>query len=129
VTTNQKNDATEPDAPTIDFADFLETHADGDTNLALSERFSQVITAVKECRQKGSMTLKIEIDPDGESRAKVDIAATLKLPQPPLGGDLYHFYGSSSLSKEDPRQIKLNLRDLGSGSKPAEIRDPGKKPE
>jgi hypothetical protein len=130
VSKNQETDPTEPDAPTIDFASFLETHADGETNRALSERFSSVIAATKDTRQKGEMTVKIQINPDGEYRAKVDIACSLKLPQPPLGGDLYHFFGATSLSKEDPRQLKINLRDLGGKSARAdETREPGKKPE
>lgn len=120
----KKDDQTEPDAPTIDFSSFLETHAEGDTNRALSERFASVIAAVKETRQKGEMTIKIALIPDGEARAKVDLNCTLKLPQPPIGGDLFHFFGDTSLSKEDPRQLKINLRDLGA-KKPTEMRDPG----
>lgn len=122
------DDPTEPDAPAIDFAAFVETHADGDTNRALSERFSSVIAAVKETRAKGDMTIKISLNPDGESRAKVDVSCKLTLPQPAIGGDLYHFFGDTSLSKEDPRQLKINLRDLGE-RKPTEMREPGRKPE
>jgi hypothetical protein len=120
-------DPTEPAPPVMDFAEFVETLSDGSVNRHLSEKLSDVVTAVKETQRAGKIVVEIHVKPEAHL-AKVDVACKVTLPQPPLPGTIFFFRGDTALSREDPKQISLNLRDLGE-KKPTEMRDPDRKPE
>lgn len=121
------SDPAEPETPVMLFSELIESHSNGDIDRFLSEKLSEVIAAVKETQKGGKIVVELSIKPEA-AYAKVDVTCKTTIPQPPLPGAIYYFRGDTALSKEDPRQLMINLRDLG-GKKPTEIRDTDKKPE
>ena len=112
----KNDDPTEPSAPVMDYAEFIETLSNGDANRYLSEKLSEVVAAVKECQKAGKLVIELSIKPEAHL-AKVDIGVKLTLPQPAVPGTIFFFRGDTALSREDPRQLTISLRDVG--AKPA----------
>lgn len=117
----KKDEAIEPERPIMDFSSFLEELASGDVNRYLGEKLSEVVAAVKEFQKVGKLKIEISVKPEAHL-AKIDVATKVELPQPPLPGSIMFFRGDTALSKEDPRQLVINLRDL-KPAKADEVRD------
>ena len=76
-----------------------------------SKELAEVVRAVKECGKKGSITLKIDIEPDKADETVVTFQpdVTIKKPKRPYAKGLFFVDQHGGVHREDPRQIELEL--------------------
>jgi hypothetical protein len=77
----------------------------------LTENLAQVVNAVLATGKKGSLTLKLNVDPASKGDAVVTITDDIKvtIPREKKAGTLMFALPSGSLQRQDPRQTELNL--------------------
>lgn len=70
-----------------------------------------VVMAVKSTGKKGSITLKIDIEPDKTDETVVTFQpdVTIKVPRKPYAKGLFYVSENGDVSREDPRQTELDL--------------------
>ena len=94
---------------------FTETLADlaqGATAEELTEGLTELVSAVIALRDKGSMTLKLDVRPNGDNSVKIQ--PTIKVSPPLLPSPMSFMFvdGNYGLTTRDPRQPNLPLRDV-----------------
>lgn len=94
------------------FREWLDEQRRGATHFELSEMLCEVVTAVAETGKKGSVTLKINVAPSGDGMVVVTDEVNAKTPEPDRSASLYFYDDYGRLSREDPRQQKLDLRGI-----------------
>nr|WP_294864379.1 hypothetical protein [uncultured Pseudogulbenkiania sp.] len=77
----------------------------------LTEEMAKVVNAVLTTGKKGSVTLKISVDPASKGDAVVTITDDIKstIPREKKAGTLMFALPSGTLQRQDPRQTELNL--------------------
>jgi hypothetical protein len=102
------------------FAAFLQEHRHGSLHAELSEQLGTLVSAVVEHGKPGTLTLAIKVSPnkDGMTVTVTD-EVTAKEPKPERGGALYFTDQRGNLSRRNPNQIELPLREVsGEGGAP-----------
>lgn len=88
----------------------------------LTAQLHEVVAAVAETHKKGSVTLKIDVAPNGETSVFVQANFTAKVPRPSKRQAVFFVDASGNLLRNDPRQPDLPLRAVE--TKPTtELRD------
>lgn len=100
------------------FADVIRDLAGGRVYDDLTSQLGEVVTAVVETGKAGSLTLKIDVKPNGEGSVRVLADVKPKVPTPVLGETLFFATSSGSLVRNDPRQAELPLREVKTETKP-----------
>ena len=79
----------------------------------LTEKLAEVVQAAVEHGKKGKLTLIIEIQPDKDLEA-VFVRDEIKplVPQPARGTALYHTDEAGNMTRNNPRQPELPLREV-----------------
>lgn len=75
-------------------------------------KLAEVVLAVKATGKKGSITLKIEIEPDKQDDTVVTFqpSVDVKIPRKPYAkGIFYVDERNGNVSREDPKQIEMEL--------------------
>lgn len=77
----------------------------------LTEELAKVVNAVLATGKKGSVTLKLNIDPASKGDAVVTITDDIKstIPREKKAGTLMFALPSGTLQRQDPRQTELSL--------------------
>lgn len=77
----------------------------------LTEKMAEVVNAVLATGKKGSVTLKLSIDPASKGDAVITVTDEIKatIPQEKKMGTLMFALPSGTLQRQDPRQTELNL--------------------
>jgi hypothetical protein len=98
------------------FAVFLQDLRDGRAHAELSHQLAELLAKVKETGKGGALKLTIKIKPAtrGGDVDKVTIsdAITIELPKPERGEDFFWLTDDNDLSRNHPKQISLELRDV-----------------
>lgn len=99
------------------FMDFLREHRNGATHDELSDQLNELVAAVGTERKAGSLTLKISIKPGNVGEGSVMVADEIKLvaPKPTKSSSMFFITPENNLIREDPRQKKLDLREVSPG--------------
>lgn len=96
----------------------------GTTGEELSEQLSELQQRCKETGKAGELTLKIKIKPergaDGMFQVTDDIKC--KLPDFDRPSTIMYEHGDMQLRREDPKQIKMELREIQEPA-PLEVRE------
>lgn len=94
------------------FAAFLTEHRGGLLHGELSDALKEVVLAAVETGKKGSLQVQITIEPNADG-ATVTISdkIAVKLPEAERGAAIFFFDAEGNLSRRDPRQMELPLRD------------------
>jgi hypothetical protein len=79
-----------------------------DLNSGLTELVSQVMAI----RKGGTMTLKIGVLPNGETSVEVRAKMDVNAPEPARESTIMFADDASGLRRENPRQMKLPLREV-----------------
>lgn len=99
-------------ATTKPFNTFLNEHRAAGLHNELSEELQRVVAAVLAQRKKGSLTMTIGIAPsDVNGAVVVTDKVVSKPPEPDRDPSLFFSDGSGNLSRRDPRQPELPIRD------------------
>lgn len=83
----------------------------------LTERLAEVVDGVRLTQKAGELTLKLKISPNGEDAVAIADEVKVKLPEPNKPKSLFFIGKGNALSRRDPRQQDLPLRDV-SGPEP-----------
>lgn len=94
------------------FADVLREIAGGSLYEDLGVQLGELVQAVVEHRKAGEMTLKIKVQPNGESSVKLVDELKMKVPEPNRGVSIFFVTAGGSLIRNDPRQPDLPLRSV-----------------
>jgi hypothetical protein len=99
------------------FAVLLQGIGDGELNAELSETLHGMNAklsnhAVDFGKAKGTLTLTIEVDIDREGVVTLTPDVKTKLPKPARKKGRYWLTAGNNLSPENPKQTKLNLREV-----------------
>lgn len=110
---------TKDSGPKIEpFVVWLGKHQKGTVDTELTANLRQLVEMVQETGKKGSLTLAIEVKPDGESRVIVTEKITAKLPEHTRRDAVYYVDPALNLVRDPPGQG--NLLKLNRSGDPAE---------
>lgn len=106
------DNAAEPRPQTRPFAAWLQEQRNGLLHSELSERLADLVAAIAEHEKGGTLTLTLAIKPSKVYGA-VEVEDTVKVKAPEADRDAGLFFADShgNLSRRDPRQPELPLRD------------------
>ncbi|MFE4718365.1 hypothetical protein ACFRLW_18360 [Streptomyces sp. NPDC056728] len=116
---------TEPETHDDDFAVFLLQHSRGEAHGQISGELRELLAAVQEHGRKGSLTVKVTVEPpkghvDG-APVLVTIESDVKAPRPIAPPAMYFVDDDGRPTRNDPRQTAaFDVRDL---STTTEIKD------
>ena len=99
------------------FNDLLREHRSGMTHNELSDALNELVAAVAEEKRAGSLTFTVSIKPYGKDGA-LEVAAEVKvkLPKKTPGSSIFYVSPENNLLREDPRQTKMELREVAPAS-------------
>jgi hypothetical protein len=111
-----RDDDHEPDDPDdygapATFHTFLEEFAHGAVNRRLTSRLSELVLACNQTGEKGSLTVKINVQAKG-GMAQVSIGVKTSKPEGALPADMFFPDEEGRLHTENPRQRKLPLKSV-----------------
>jgi hypothetical protein len=95
------------------FVEFLHEQRRGATHVELSEALNKVTEAVVEHGKVGSITLTVKVKPGGDGMVIVEDEIKAKAPEPGRAANIYYVDDDANLQREDPRQQRLPLREVG----------------
>lgn len=108
---------TEPAQKDDEFAVFLVQHSRGEAHDQISGELRELLTAVQEHGRKGSLTVKVTVEPpkghvDG-APVLVTVESDLKAPRPIAPPAMYFVDDDGRPTRNDPRQTSaFDVRDL-----------------
>jgi len=112
---------TTPAAGTVKpFAQFLQEQRNGNLHSELSEKLQELVAAVIEHDKGGTLTLTVSVKPAGNGINLV-VSDDVKCKAPEADRPVALFYADSAgnLSRRDPRQPELPLREINDTSRKA----------
>ena len=98
------------------FAAFVQEQRNGGLHGELSEALTKLVAAVGEIEKKGTLVLTLTVTPnrDGQTVVVTD-KVKVTLPESERGAAIYFFDEEGNLSRQNPRQIELPLREASRG--------------
>jgi hypothetical protein len=94
----------------------------GSLHAELSEHLQELVATVAEREKPGTLTLTLKVSPAGRKTQQYEIAddVTVRPPKPERGSSLF-FALDGNLSRSDPRQPELPLREVP--APPSEVQE------
>lgn len=96
------------------FGAWMHEQRNGSLHAELGEHLADITARVIELQKSGTLTLTVKIAPTGEGQHSVFISDEVKAkpPEPPRPKALFFSDGKGNLSRRDPRQAELPLKDV-----------------
>lgn len=92
----------------------------------LNERFAEMVMKCSELGKAGEMKLTLKVKPNGQNSVGITESVAFKVPEPTHGVTMFFVSPEDgSLSRDDPRQKKLDLRTVGGGQASTELKQVG----
>ena len=102
----------------------------GQTQIEASELLNELVQACRETNKVGEITLKIKVRPDGATgQYFLEDQVTSNPPKPERGNTLVFGTPEGNLQREDPRQKKLELRNVDDAPKVQALADEKPQPK
>lgn len=97
------------------FHDWLREHRNGATHDELSDALQELVAAVAEEGKAGKLTLTISLKPADTKDGALYVSDDIKIspPRRSKSGSIFFVSPDNTLIREDPRQPKLELREIG----------------
>jgi hypothetical protein len=107
------------------FLDFLREHRNGVMHDELSDKLQECVASVAEEGAAATLTIKITIKPANAGEGALMVTDELKtvLPKPRVGGSIFFASPDNNLIREDPKQHRLPLAEVGPARTPRAIGD------
>jgi hypothetical protein len=102
----------EATAPRKTFTSFLHEQRGGVLHAELTDALAELVAKVAEHEKGGTLTLKITIKPEADGAVKVADEVAIKAPRPASRPSLFFTDSSGNLSRRNPRQPELPLREI-----------------
>lgn len=101
------------------FAAFIQEQRNGGLHGELSDALTELVAKVAEYEKKGALVLTINVQPNKDGMT-VTVTDKLKLtlPEGDRGAAIYFFDESGNLSRRNPAQTELPLREVERPSAP-----------
>lgn len=98
-----------PDVVKSDVLDVLKQIRNGNLVYEMNQEIEAVVQAVRETRKGGELTLKVKIKPlkAGSDALDVDAEVSARIPKPPRPVSIFYPTADNTLSRNDPRQMRL----------------------
>ena len=80
----------------------------------LTDAQNELIQAVQHTNKPGKITIELEYKPEGEGQLVIKSKMNKKLPQLPRGSSIFFVTPERNLTRLDPRQQQLELKQVGS---------------
>lgn len=100
------------------FADVLRDLSGGATYEKLSLDLADVVQAVNETQKGGTITLTLAIAANGPGSVTIAESVKTKVPEPAKGKTLFYATTTGHLSRNDPRQTEMKLREVEGDKSP-----------
>lgn len=94
------------------FVSWLAEQRQGLTEVELGDALAELTRAVVETGKKGTLTLKVTVKASGDDMVIVGDEITVKAPKADRAISIFFTDETARLQREDPRQGKLNLREV-----------------
>jgi len=107
-----------PRAQTKPFAQFLQEMNKGRLHADLSDELADLIGAVVEHGKKGTLTLKLDVKPQGDEAVAVAVTYGARPPQPPANPSIFFADASGQVSRQRLNQPELPLHEINGGATP-----------
>lgn len=98
------------------FTQVLQGLRRGQTRAELDEELTKLVNRCRETGKVGDLTLKIKVRPDDESVVSLEDQVTTKLPEFPRGKSIFFATPDGVLTRDDPRQKDLHLKEVDGGT-------------
>lgn len=102
----------EPFTTQIDFTQFVADLDNGQVAIQLGEQLAKLVAAVQDTHGDGTLSVVFKVSDEGNGKAAVKTKSVLKAPTLPHYATIFFVHPKKGLSREDPRQQKLNFRDV-----------------
>lgn len=114
-----------PDPETVEdrpqikpFAAWLQEQRQGGLHGEVSDALAELVSKVAEHGKAGTLTLTVKVSPSKvDGAVEVDDKLALKAPEPEKSAALFFADSRGNLSRQDPRQPELPLREISSDRK------------
>lgn len=108
------------------FADLIRDHNNGRAHNELSELLHELVAAVKDTGKKGSLTLRLTIEPmKGDTGAFTlvhDVSS--RVPKPDRKASIFYVDGEGNLSRSNPDQPEFEfLRDVSAATDHSDLKE------
>lgn len=102
---------------------FLAEHRNGTLHTELSDALQELVTGVSSEGKGGYLMLKIAIKPANAGNGALTVTDEIKVvpPKETKDGSIFFVSPENNLVREDPRQMKLDLRAVPEREIPREI--------
>jgi len=94
------------------FNDVMAEIAGGRAHDELTDKLMQLAAEVQELESPGTLTLTLKLKPNGESQFEIHHDIKVKPPEPRRPKTIMFLDGHGSLTRRDPNQPDLPLRDV-----------------
>lgn len=110
-------DAPDDRATTKPFTQFIAEQRRGALHTELSDQLAELVHACLETGKKGKLALTISVAPIKDADGTVSITDDVKLtaPKPDAKPSIFFTDEQGNLSRQDPRQVELPLREVPGG--------------
>jgi hypothetical protein len=117
VTDRTTGEITNVDRERTLFSAWLAKQREGALHGELTDELAALAAAVARHEKPGTLTLKVTIKPgeDGADYLVISDEVSAKPPQPPRSPSLFYADSDGNLSRNNPRQPQLPLREVGGG--------------
>lgn len=95
----------------------------GSTLEELSERLSQCVAASRDTGKASTLNLTLKIKPHRNGQYELAEKITTKIPDPERGITLMFGTPDGNLTRDDPRQIQLDLRTVDEPARPTTLKE------
>lgn len=111
---------TEQDDTIKPFGLWLHEQRNGSLHAELGEHLADIAARVIDLQKAGTLSLTVKIAPTGEGQNSVFISDEVKAkpPEPPRPKALFFSDTKGNLSRRDPRQAELPLKDVSADAPP-----------
>jgi hypothetical protein len=110
------------------FGDFLAEINTGLSHTELSEAFNSLVTAVSDIGKVGTLTYVIKVSPAGhmaDGMVSIVDEVKLKMPTPRRPDSIWYVTSDGNVSRDNPNQLRLPLREVPAPDRPAADPDTG----
>lgn len=115
------------DTTTRPFADFLAEHNKGAGHRQASEALQRLVGAVVDTGRKGSVTIKVDVEPmkNGEEHTVLTtVHVAEKIPVIPPKAAVFYADGENNLRRSDPRQLTFDsLKEAPAPAAATEVKE------
>lgn len=107
------------------FSNALAIQRKGECLKDLSQHLAEVVQACRNAGKSATLTLKLKVSPSSsDGTVFLTDEISVKLPAPKKDSSLFFVADDGSLTRNDPRQLPLQLKSIEGGKAPLELPAP-----